>query len=418
MSESARGPTDDTVANAGVLCSSVHKQPTRNPGPVLSEARTLFTRAFGCGPAFAAYSPGRVNLIGDHVDYCGGFVLPMAIERGTVVVGSPGENGMISVVSTADADVVSRARVTPHVGGDDPRRQTVSYVAAVVREHLARIGGDRLHAGLNVAIAGDLPIGAGLSSSASLEVAIALLAQQVAHLSIPAEETARICQQAEFLASEVPCGIMDQYACALGEGDHALLIDCFERTHRPIPLGPEARCIIVHSGISRSLSDGRYATRRTECEWAHSALCSALGPRSCLRHFVIEDVRSVGASLSAVQARRARHVISESARTRGTAAALESGDMQAVGQLMQASHASLRDDFQVSTPEIDRLVDRLMKLPRVWGARMTGAGFGGCVVALVAADAADSIVADLRAENRMCFATRPAVGARPILLDL
>ena len=305
-----------------------------------------------------ARAPGRVNLIGDHTDYTGGLVLPMAIDLETVVVADRGGDRVVlsSVEDDHPADVgldvADPAAVEP---------AWARYVAGVV----AVVQPSR---GLRGHLSTTLPVGAGLSSSAALEVSVALaLGFEGSPLAL-----ARACQRAEQLASGVPCGIMDQLASAAGVEGHALLIDCSTSTVEPVPLPEGLEVVVVHSGVARRLAGSAYADRRAECEAAEAEI----GP---LRSATAADVAGLA---DPVLRRRARHVISENERVRAFAAALAGGHLADLGPLLEASHASLREDFEVTTAELDALAGRLRATPGVLGARMTGAGFGGCVVAL------------------------------------
>jgi galactokinase len=306
-----------------------------------------------------AFAPGRVNLIGDHTDYTGGLVLPMAIDLGTTVRGEPG--GDVVHLSSADegVDAVVPLDVT------DPAALEPSwarYVGGVVAEL-------RPTTGLRGTVTTTLPIGGGLSSSAALEVAVALaLGFEGTPLAL-----AQLCQRAEQRASGVPCGIMDQLASTSGVDGHALLIDCHALTVEPVPIPDGVEIVVVHSGQARTLAGSAYAERRAQCGAAEAVL----GP---LR--LLDDPAAADTLEDPVIRRRARHVVSENRRVRAAAAALVDGDVDGLGQLVAASHVSLRDDFEVSTAVLDALVDRLSATPGVLGARLTGAGFGGCVVAL------------------------------------
>ncbi len=312
-----------------------------------------------------ARAPGRVNLIGDHTDYTGGLVLPMAIDRATEVELERG----VPWVELVSADEDEPA----FVHFDDPREPSgvdphwARYVAGVVHVLRPEQGGIGF-------VRSDLPIGAGLSSSAALEVAVALA------LGFEGQpvDLALACQRAETLASGVPCGIMDQLTSAAGVAGHALLLDCHSLEITPVPVPDEVSIVVVDSGTRRELATSFYGVRRAQCEEAETLI----GP---LRLASLADVESIATDLLR---RRARHVVSENGRVQAFAAALSGGDLDGAGALMVESHRSLAGDFDVSTPTLDALVERLVATPGVFGARLTGAGFGGCVVALVGAGVA------------------------------
>ena len=302
-------------------------------------------------------APGRVNLIGDHTDYTGGLVLPMAIDRWTEIRGTRSPDS-ITLTSSDEPDAV----VIPlHV--DEPQLVSPAwgrYVAGVVAELQPSNG-------LRATVTTDIPIGAGLSSSAALEIAVALaLGYEGTALAL-----AQLCQRAENRASGVPSGIMDQLTIAAGVAGHALLIDCAELTVVPIPL-PDDVEIVVQFIAHRTLVGSPYADRVAECAAAESVI----GP---LRLATSHDARRIA---DPVVRARAQHVVDENQRVRDFVAALVEDDLTEAGRLMTASHASLRDLYHTSTPMMDGAVERLCSHPGVFGARMTGGGFGGCVVAL------------------------------------
>ncbi|MDQ3107601.1 MAG: galactokinase [Actinomycetota bacterium] len=336
-----------------------------------------------------ARAPGRVNLIGDHTDYTGGLVLPMAIDRCTEVELDRG----VPWVELVSADEDEPA----FVHFDDPRDPAQAfptwarYVAGVVHVLQPEVGGIGF-------VRSDIPIGAGLSSSAALEVAVALaLGFQGAPL-----ELALLCQRAEQVASGVPCGIMDQLATAAGVGGHALLIDCRSLDVTPVPVPPEVEVLVVDSGTRRQLTTSFYGVRRAQCEEAETLI----GP---LRNATVAEVEAIATD---DLRRRARHVVTENTRVVDFADSLRSGDLDAAGRLMVASHDSLRDDFEVSTRVLDDLVDDLVDRPGVLGARLTGAGFGGCVVVLARAGTSASL--DLHAD---WWTVSPSAGASVRILE-
>jgi galactokinase len=333
------------------------------------------------------FAPGRVNLIGDHTDYTGGLVLPMAIQLGTTLTGFR-RGARVRLQSSDDAEATD----VP-IDVEDPA--TVSpawarYVAGVVSEV-------RPASGLRGTVSTTLPIGSGLSSSAALELAVALAlgADDADPLAL-----AQLCQRAEHRASGVPCGIMDQLAIAAGVEGHALLIDCHTLHIDAVAVPDGAAVIVVDSGQSRELASSAYAERRAQCEAAEALI----GP---LRAAVPADIVEIG---DRVVRRRACHVMTENERVVGFARALRAGDLATAGALMVESHRSLRDDFEVSTPVLDELVADLCATPGVYGARLTGAGFGGCVVALADPDAVLPTL--VRSGPASGWRVRPSAGAR------
>jgi galactokinase len=319
-------------------------------------------------------APGRVNLMGDHTDYNEGFVLPMAIDREVVATARPTGSGRVRVSSEQHDGVVDVAAD----GSDDPRSARPAWgrlVAGVVAAAAAR---GRTPVGIEARISSSLPEGSGLSSSAAVEVAVALALADVAGLELTPPEVALLCQEAEHAATGVPSGVMDQLTSMCGVAGSALLIDCRSLELEEVPLPSGLAVLAVDSGISRRLEDTPYAERRAACE----AAARRVGVRS-LRDATLHRVGDDPI---------ARHVVTENARVHATAGALREGDVERAGQLFAESHASLRDDFRVSTPELDVLVEELERAG-AYGARLTGAGFGGSVVAICAAEAVGSVAA-------------------------
>ena len=301
-------------------------------------------------------APGRVNLIGDHTDYTGGMVLPMAIDRWTEIRGIPADT-----VSLHSADEAEPAEVELTVDNpQDAEPHWARYVAGVVAEM-------QPYRGIAGTVSTDIPIGAGLSSSAALELAVAL----ALGFDGDALSLAQLCRRAEIRASGVPCGIMDQLVIAAGVEGHALLIDCGDVTIEPVRI-PDDVEVVVQFVAHRVLVGSAYAQRVAECATAEELI----GP---LRTATLTDTLSIADP--AIRS-RAQHVVSENQRVRDFAAAIAGGDLHAAGALMVASHNSLRDLYLTSTPVMDAAVEQLMERPGVYGARMTGGGFGGCVVAL------------------------------------
>ena len=314
--------------------------------------------------AWRAWAPGRVNLIGDHTDHTSGLVLPMAIDLGTTVTGDRGGD-VVSLRSATEPEPAVVPLDVPDPSGLSPT--WARYVAGVVAEL-------EPGEGLTGVVETTLPIGAGLSSSAALEVAVAL----ALGFEGSTRELAQLCQRAEQRASGVPCGIMDQLTSTSGVAGHALRIDCAALTVDPIAIPDDIEVVVVDSGQRRELATSAYAERAASCQTA----LAILGPLTAA------SIDDLGRIEDPTVRRRARHVITENQRVDGFVAALSAGDRSALGEAMAASHASLRDDFEVSTPVLDALVDTVISGPGVIGARLTGAGFGGCVVALIERGAA------------------------------
>ncbi len=344
----------------------------------VERAIAAYRAAYGAEPLRIAYAPGRVNLIGEHTDYNDGFVLPCAIDRGTAVAVGDATDGMIVVTSADYNDTNSFDPAAPFAPAPGWRTH-VRAVAAVFRARGLAIDGVR------IAIAGDVPQGAGLSSSASLGVALAA-AFDCARMLDPTA-LALIAQAAENDFVGCACGNMDQLIAAHGQAGAALLIDCRSLATTPVPLPGEMAVLIVHSGITRGLVDSAYNERRAACE----AVAAHLGV-AALRDIDLAALEAAKSSLDPVAYRRARHVVTENARTLALADALPASDWVTIGALMADSHASMRDDFEITLPEIDALVARLADATKGFGgARMTGGGFGGCVVAVVRHDRIDAL---------------------------
>ncbi len=351
-------------------------------------------------------APGRVNLIGGQVDYHEGWVVSMAIDRDVAVSVSPRADGRI-VAGSLDPRYRAEGSIDIAADGDDePRAVKPEWGRAVagVARVLAELG--RGPRGADLEISSTLPIGAGLSSSAAFEVAVALALSDVAHLAIAPRDLALAAQRAEHVATGVPCGTQDQLTSVFGRKGNALLIDCRTLEIEPLPLPDSLRVLVVHSGVPRTLEGSPYAQRRAESE----AVAAKLGLR-VLRDATPAQVRDEP---------RGRHAVSEMTRVRAFADALRAGAHHDLGPLMLASHASSRDDMEVSIPELDALVTSLVEAGAL-GARLTGAGFGGCVVALVATERADEIATNACAEYRARTGREPtpwivraADGAGPV----
>ncbi|GAB4408647.1 MAG: galactokinase [Anaerolineae bacterium] len=345
----------------------------------------LFKQHFDTAPTHFFRAPGRVNLIGEHTDYNDGFVLPCAINYETVIAASPRSDRQISVVAADFGPQTSGFDLAAEITHDPaaPWSNYVRGVAWALQQRGHALGG------ANLVIAGNVPKGAGLSSSASLEVAVGLALTRLSGLDVDLKTLALTGQQAENDFVGMRCGIMDQFIAALGQADHALLIDCRSLDERAVPIPPGVAVIIANSNVKRGLVDSEYNTRRRECEAAAA-------------HFGVPALRDVSPDVFALHAdelddtvaKRARHVITENARTEAAAEALAQGDLKRMGQLMAESHVSMRDDFEITVPPIDALVEIIGEvIGEAGGVRMTGGGFGGCVVALAPQELAPAVEA-------------------------
>ena len=352
-------------------------------------------------------APARVNLIGEHTDYSGGLVLPAAIDRG-IRLSAEADEHVVRVRSATEPGAVE----IPAAGGPVATGWG-RYVAAVVEE-LALAG--RAPVGLVGELESDIPPGGGLSSSAALEVVLATALCDVAAFELAPLELAALCQRAELRAVGVPCGIMDQAASILGRAGHAVLLDCTSLAHREVPLPATVALVIIQSGVARRLETTGYALRRAELEAGIAALPP--GPLSGLDPGQLDHLLS---GLDEIPARRVRHVVSENARVLAVEAALTRAggpDTAALGRLFAEGHASLRDLFEVSIPELDLLVE-LARDGGAIAARMTGGGFGGAIVALARADDAEALAGRVAeryavrsAHRATAFVCRAADGAR------
>ncbi|MFG0283827.1 MAG: galactokinase [Phycisphaerales bacterium JB039] len=377
------------------------------------DAIAAFREAFGGSPGATAHAPGRVNLIGEHTDYNEGFVLPIAIDRWTVaaaaLVDDPGASA-VAAPSLGPARSFDPSRPLAGLKPGDP-----ALYAAGAATLALEVAGARC--GVRIALASSVPLGAGLSSSAAVEVAclratLSLLGHEMSPL-----ELVRLAQRAEHEFPQVPCGIMDQYVSVMAREGSALLIDCRDLSSRavPMPARDRAALLVCDSGVRHALADGAYRMRRESCERVAGALSMPSLRDVELRDLeVLQSDRAAG--LQPEDPRRARHVISENARTIEAAHALEAGDLLLAGRLMTESHASLRDDYEVSCAELDELVEIALATPGVFGARLTGAGFGGCAIALVEPAAIEQLErrwarTDASSPPRQPLRVLPAAGA-------
>ena len=355
-----------------------------------------FIDRFGESPAFVVRAPGRVNLIGEHTDYNDGFVLPMAIERAIWIAARTRADGVVALYSLdwGETAVFSLTQLQKESGW-------IEYVKGVAWA-LQTAGLET--AGWEGVISGDIPQGAGLSSSAALELAATRVFQAVAGWAWQPVRMAQLSQQAENDWVGVNCGIMDQLIVAAGQAGHALLIDCRHLTTTAVPLPPATTVVILDTATRRGLVDSAYNERRQQCE----AVAAFFGV-AALRDIAGDTFTAAAPSLTPLQRRRARHVITENERTQQAAVAMQQSDTTLLGQLMNDSHASLRDDFEVSSRELNVMVEIAQAQSGCYGARMTGAGFGGCAVALVASDRVEAFVTAVASQYQQTTSLTPHI---------
>jgi galactokinase len=345
----------------------------------------IFSEKFGYAAPQTIQAPGRVNLIGEHTDYNDGFVLPCAIDYQTVIACAKRDDRQVRVIAADyenQEDIFSLDEaITPH-----DTQMWSNYVRGVVKHLQKRIPDFN---GVDMVIAGNVPQGAGLSSSASLEVAVGTVFRHLYALPLDGAQIAVNGQEAENQFVGCNCGIMDQLISALGEKDHAMLLDCRTLGTRPVPMPEDIAVVIINSNFRRNLVGSEYNTRRQQCEAG-----AKFFNKSSLRDVDLAQFAAMEHELDPLVAKRVRHVLTENARTLEAADALAKGDLARIAVLMAESHASMRDDFEITVPPIDTLVTIVKNsLGDRGGVRMTGGGFGGCVVALMPLDLVDSVKA-------------------------
>ncbi|NLM40954.1 MAG: galactokinase [Firmicutes bacterium] len=381
---------------------------------LVEEFQARFPRS---GPIQIVEAPGRVNLLGEHTDYNAGFVFPMAIDAGIQLAGALNGTAQVNLYSLdyAAQESFLLKEIVP-----SKENSWANYVKGVFRE-FQKLG--REPQGVDLVITGSVPQGAGLSSSAALEVGTALLLTALHNWQLETRDLVKLAQRAENDFVGVACGIMDQFASLMGRESHALFLDCrsLEYAAVPLPLAERGYAVaVLNSGVRRGLASSQYNIRRRQCEEAVQLLQEKLPGITSLRDVGPEHLAVVN-QLPEPLKRRARHVVTENARVLQGVAALQAGDLEEFGRLVSASHASLRDDFEVSCRELDILVELALEVPGVLGSRMTGAGFGGCTIALVPRSSLPTFEEQIRIEYQRrtglpaeIFTFRPAPGARLI----
>ena len=335
-----------------------------------------FRDKYGAEPTFSVRSPGRVNLIGEHIDYNDGFVLPMAIPLQTEMALRPRDDDKVVLHSPLFNE--SREFKLSHCARQNNWIDYAQAVASTLQEENIETRG------FEGVVMSNVPLASGLSSSASFEVAVALTFLHLAQVEKSPREIALLCQRAENRFIGVNCGIMDQMAVAACQADHALLLDCRDLSMRQVPFKLREHAIVItDSGAPRELASSAYNERRAQCEEGLRIMQTQVPNARSLRDISLDQLDDMNSGMPSVVRRRLEHVIGEIERVQIAVAALERGDLESFGQQMNLSHASLRDDYEVSSPELDFLTDWARRQPGVLGSRMTGAGFGGCTVTLL-----------------------------------
>lgn len=376
---------------------------------LIDHVTTRFKEKFGHAPAHIARAPGRVNLLGEHVDYNDGFVLPAAIDRTTYMAFSP-TNAPHSTLIAADFDQqasFSAETITTKTQPDSsPLPEWALYPAGVMWSLME----EKLPAlSMNAVFASDVPRGSGLSSSASVEMAFAIAWQTLGGWTLPAMQRALLGQKAENKYVGVNCGIMDQFASACGVENKLLLLDCRSLEWKTVPLPEHVSIVIADTTVRRKLTSGEYNKRRDACEEAVRLLKNDLPKIKSLRDVSVDDFNRLAKQLPAEVERRARHVVEEIGRSNQAEALLAAGNIQSFGALMNECHASLRDLYEVSCPELNVMVNIAQPLEGCYGARLTGAGFGGCTVNLVANDCVESFAKSLASGYESETGLRPEI---------
>jgi len=340
----------------------------------------MFRAQFGGEPQVTVQAPGRVNLIGEHTDYNDGFVFPMAIERSVMICGRRRKDNRLLMHQPAMAATEgATAEASLNRIEKDRERPWANYILGVARELLNL---SCSICGAELTVAGTVPIASGLSSSAAIEVATATFFEALCGLKIAPKEVALLCQRAENQFVGVNCGIMDMFISKLGREGHALMIDCRSLEYTQVPFDdPAVTVVVADTGVRRGLVDSEYNTRRAECETGARLIGEALGrPVKALRDVSVAEFRRIEAEMHDPVRMRCRHVVTEDERVMQSVAALEAGDWKGFGRLLNDSHVSLRDDYEVSCDALNLITDLLRGERGAIGARMTGAGFGGCAI--------------------------------------
>jgi galactokinase len=388
---------------------------SENSSQVVANA---FRNRYG-SPVGVFRAPGRVNLIGEHTDYNDGFVMPAALGFSTYVAVGVCADRTLNIVSL---DLDETATISLDDLGSGPSGHWNDYVrgvAAMIQESGVVLGG------ANLVIKSDVPIGAGLSSSAAIEVSVAFALLAIAGRQLDRREVAALCQRAEHQFAGTKCGIMDQYISCFGRAGHALLLDCRTRSHELLEVPGDVRIVVCNTMVKHELAGGEYNQRRADCDDGVRILQANLPEVRALRDIDMSQLGLFDAEMPERVYRRCRHVVTENARVLEAAQALRRHDLDSFGRLMGESHRSLRDDYEVSCEELDLMVELGRKCDGVFGARMTGGGFGGCTVNLVQAEAVDAFKAAVSRQYESATGYSPAIyvctaadGAGPVVTEI
>ncbi|MCG9575016.1 galactokinase [Vibrio tubiashii] len=368
---------------------------------LIQNVKTSFQQALGYAPSHIIQAPGRVNLIGEHTDYNDGFVLPCAIDYQTVVAAAKRDDNIVRVVSVDYGNELDEFDISQEIIFQQDKMWS-NYIRGVVKYLIAR---GYEFSGADISVSGNVPQGAGLSSSAALEVVIGQTFKVLYNLEISQAEIALNGQQAENEFVGCNCGIMDQMISAEGKENHAMLLDCRSLETQAVSMPENMSVVIINSNKKRGLVDSEYNTRREQCEEA----ARIFGVKA-LRDVTIEQFNAKASELDELVAKRARHVISENDRTVEAADALRNHDMKRIGELMAQSHASMRDDFEITVKEIDTLVEIVKQvIGEQGGVRMTGGGFGGCIVAVVPPELVEPVKAAVAAQYQAATGLKESI---------
>jgi galactokinase len=369
-----------------------------------NKALSAFEAHFARPPEIVVRAPGRANLLGGHTDYNEGFVLPVALDRAAWIAAAPIAECEVRVYAL-DLDGYVAFSLDPVPSAEGDWADYPRGVAWALQERgLETVG-------MEAVLTSSVPAGSGLSSSAAIEIAFAYTWQALIGFELGLRDLALTCQRAENVYVGVNCGILDQMASALGKKDHALLLDCRSLDTDAVPLPEGAAVVVADTGVRRQLASSEYNVRRAQCEQAVEILGQYLPTVHALRDVSLDDLEQLRAHLPEIVYRRAQHIVTDNARVLQAAEALKDGDVITVGALMNGCHVSLRDDYEVSSLELDALVEAAWEVKGCYGARLTGAGFGGCTVALVATDSVPEFEAHVSAAYEAAFGRKPDVYA-------